>query len=204
MTAAVHFDLDGTLLRYDDDYGTILERAVEATLGDPAPEFVAGFDEPFFEAFGALEPNPTEHAAATAAEAAGVDLDPAAFADALLRAETEASVVPDHVTDALATLAEEAALGVVTNGVPGWQRAKLRGHGIADRFDGTVVSYETGGHKPDPAPFEAAAAGIDADRHVMVGDSEEADVEGARAVGWEAVHLAADEPDGWERLPDTV
>jgi len=45
----------------------------------------------------------------------------------------------------------------------------------------------------DPAVwFDLARERLSADRHVMVGDDREADVEGARAAGFEAIHA----PDG--------
>mgnify|MGYP002762755217 CR=1 FL=1 len=90
-------------------------------------------------------------------------------------------------------------VGAGPNGVGSWQRDKLDHAGIADLVDATVVSYEAGAHKPDPAPFERAESALPADRRVMIGDSEEADVGGARDRGWEAVHVA-----GPDDVPDAI
>jgi HAD superfamily hydrolase (TIGR01509 family) len=56
--------------------------------------------------------------------------------------------------------------------------------GVADCVDAFVLSFEVGAIKPDAAIFETALTrlGVDAERAVMVGDSDEADG-GARAVG---------------------
>jgi HAD superfamily hydrolase (TIGR01509 family) len=56
--------------------------------------------------------------------------------------------------------------------------------GVADYLDEVVLSYEVGAVKPDAAIFETALTrlGVDAQRAVMVGDSDEADG-GARAIG---------------------
>jgi HAD superfamily hydrolase (TIGR01509 family) len=56
--------------------------------------------------------------------------------------------------------------------------------GVADHLDEVVLSYEVGAVKPDAAIFETALTrlGVDAQRAVMVGDSDEADG-GARAIG---------------------
>jgi HAD superfamily hydrolase (TIGR01509 family) len=56
--------------------------------------------------------------------------------------------------------------------------------GVANYLDEVVLSYEVGAVKPDAAIFETALTrlGVDAQRAVMVGDSDEADG-GARAIG---------------------
>ena len=69
---------------------------------------------------------------------------------------------------------------------------ELEHRDLLDPFDAVVASWEAGAHKPDRAPFDLARERLVADRHAMVGDDREADVEGARAAGFEAVHA----PDG--------
>jgi HAD superfamily hydrolase (TIGR01509 family) len=73
--------------------------------------------------------------------------------------------------------------------------------GVADCVDQFVLSFEVGAVKPDAAIFETALTrlGVDAERAVMVGDSDEADG-GARAVGCGFVLVdplpTAERPDG--------
>ena len=76
-------------------------------------------------------------------------------------------------------------LAVITNGPGDTQREKLRRTGLAGHFDAVFFSGELGVGKPDPAIFRRALALADvpAADAVHVGDSLEADVAGARAVG---------------------
>jgi putative hydrolase of the HAD superfamily len=86
--------------------------------------------------------------------------------------------------------------------------------GLAQLVDDVVSSAVVGAAKPDRRLFEAglAAAGCSADEALYVGDSVESDVEGARAVGIEAVlvdrggHAPPDTPSvrSLEELPALV
>jgi putative hydrolase of the HAD superfamily len=91
--------------------------------------------------------------------------------------------------EALDDLAADHALGLLTNGASCLQREKLAASGLAGRFAAVVVSGEVGVGKPDPAIFAHAldALGADAADAVMVGNSLDHDVAGARAAGMRAV-----------------
>lgn len=66
--------------------------------------------------------------------------------------------------------------------------------GLLELVDGVVTSAVAGAAKPDPAVFVAAlaAAGVEPDAALHVGDSLENDVEGARAAGLRALLVARD------------
>jgi putative hydrolase of the HAD superfamily len=200
MHTAIWFDLDGTLLPFPE-YDAVVSRACEAAGIDAVDEFGAAYNDAFFERLGALDPEPYERAARRALATVDADADPAPFVAALQRAGYETMPAPAPVREVLEGLsaAADCRVGVCTNGVGDWQRGKLGHAGLAEYVDATVVSYDVGAHKPDPAPFERAEAAIDADRRVMIGDSEEADVAAARQRGWEAVHV-----EGPEAVPDAV
>ena len=92
-------------------------------------------------------------------------------------------------------------LALVTNGASCLQREKLAGSGLADRFDAVVVSGDLGVGKPDASVFRHALSllGARADAAVMVGDSLDRDVEGARAAGLRGVWInrtGLPQPDG--------
>jgi putative hydrolase of the HAD superfamily len=178
---AVFFDLDGTLLAFDRPYDDLLADTFEAVVGEARESWVGTYNEAFFAAFDRCEPEPVRRGF----EAIDADLDAAALADALLEEELAACRPAPGLGDALDRLAGERRLGVLTNGVPEWQRRKLRAHGLEDRFDVVVASYEAGAHKPEPAPFRLAERRLPADGYTMIGDAD-ADVEGARGVGWTA------------------
>ncbi|MEA2198622.1 MAG: putative hydrolase of the superfamily [Solirubrobacteraceae bacterium] len=65
-------------------------------------------------------------------------------------------------------------------------------------LDGVVISAEHGAGKPDPSIFNQAlaVAGVPAGKAVHVGDSIEADVDGARAAGIEPVLMRRDGSPG--------
>ena len=69
---------------------------------------------------------------------------------------------------------------------------RLRETGLAELVDGAVASAEVGSAKPDGAIFVAALelAGTGPDETWHVGDTPEADVEGARAAGIRPVLIA--------------
>jgi putative hydrolase of the HAD superfamily len=77
---------------------------------------------------------------------------------------------------------------------------QLEATGLAALVDGAVSSAELGVGKPNPAIFAKAleVAGADGAHSLMVGDSLDTDVEGARAAGLRAVLL-----DRWGAAPDT-
>lgn len=100
------------------------------------------------------------------------------------------------------SLAGRRPLGLLTNGPPDIQRWKLARTGLADCFDQVVISGETGIGKPDPRAFQLVTAGlrVGAPDAIMVGDSWERDVVGARRAGIRALWLSRGRNPP-ERLP---
>lgn len=82
-------------------------------------------------------------------------------------------------------------LHIITNGFEEVQWRKLRNSKIEHYFREVVNADRAGAKKPDPRIFRVAleAAGIDPQQGVMIGDSTEADILGARAVGLQALHF---------------
>jgi putative hydrolase of the HAD superfamily len=111
---------------------------------------------------------------------------------------------PD-VPASLARLRARCPVGLVTDGDPGIQRAKLRALGLCDAFDVVVLSDELGRQyrKPHPAPFQAAlsALGVVPEEALFVGDRPDKDVGGAAAAEMAAVRVLTGE---YSRVPDTV
>jgi len=195
MSRALVFDLDGTLLAFDRPYGAILEETFEECVGESRDEWVETCSETFFERFRRLDPEPVR----AGFEAVGVG-NPDTLAEALLEREIAASEPPSGPHADLDRLAAKYRLGVLTNGLPDWQRAKLRAHDPERQFDAVVTSYEVGAHKPDPAPFREVERRIEGTGYAMVGDSDE-DVEGAHGVGWDAFRY---DGGGFGVLPGAV
>jgi putative hydrolase of the HAD superfamily len=97
-------------------------------------------------------------------------------------------------------------LGLVSNAFdpPALLHRDLERLGIAERIDVAVFSSEIGRRKPHPAIFERALEALDvrADRALFVGDSFEADIGGAAALGMRTCQAlwfrADDDLDGAE------
>lgn len=196
---AVFVDLDGTLVQFDRPYEAITRAALEAHLGAAPSALVDTYSEAFFDAFDALAPHPYRTGMEAVLDAAGADADPDAMVDTLRAEECGALTVNPAVPDALSALAADGPLGVLTDGVRDWQRAKLKHAGLAPHVDGLVASYDAGAHKPAPAPFRRAEDTLPADEYLLIGDSD-ADVEGARRAGWHALRHTDGRPF-WTRTP---
>jgi putative hydrolase of the HAD superfamily len=202
---AVLFDLDDTLVTYDQDRADLLAAAFEAEGVDPfftpaeyldrADEFVGDDGEGGTGSF-------RERCFAALARERGYEPDLGRrLARAYVGARDFGAVsLRPGAREAVATLGEDHALGMVTNGPRAHQRPKLEAVDLQDAFGVEVYAgYDTPA-KPAPEPFERALAelGVDAGRAVYVGNSSTTDVAGARAAGVRAVWTPADvdvEPD---------
>ncbi|WP_439028105.1 HAD family hydrolase [Haloarchaeobius sp. DT45] len=191
MSTAVFFDLDGTVVEFTRDYGDVIADTLTDHFGHAPDELVEAYDESFYRRFMAVEPEPVLGAMRDVCEQADADADPEALRETLLEYELAMTHVSDDARALFEALGDRHHLGVLTNGVPEWQRSKLDHHDLLPLFDTVVTSYEAGAHKPDSAVFELARARApdDTDEFVMVGDDYEPDVQGAREAGFRAIHL---------------
>ncbi len=97
-------------------------------------------------------------------------------------------VLADGVEEMLQELKGRYRLGVISDAIfsPGRAlRELLAGYGILRFFEVLVFSDEIGCCKPDPRVFEAAARGLGVEFGQMahIGDREQKDIDGPRAVG---------------------
>jgi putative hydrolase of the HAD superfamily len=200
MTTAIFFDLDGTLVTYEESSEAILTTTFESAVGRAEPAWLDHYDERFFEHFEAFATDPYERAMADVVAEFELDADPASLVDALAETERRETTVSEQAIESLRQLGVDNRLGVLTDGVRDWQLAKLDQHGVRGYFHAVVTSYEVGAHKPDEAMFAAVREAIEADEYVMVGDDYERDVEGARAAGFVPIHFEREGPDFWGTL----
>ncbi len=107
---------------------------------------------------------------------------------------------PETIDTLKALKARGLLIGVISNAPPLSPEsiAQMR---IADYIDAWTFSHELGIEKPDPRIFQAALTklGVTPDEALMVGDSLENDVLGARAAGIDAIQIVregtvSDEP----------
>lgn len=103
-----------------------------------------------------------------------------------------------HAVEILEYLNPKYNLHIITNGFQEIQEKKLRNANILHFFDQIVNSEDAGVKKPNPWIFELALkkANVAVENALMIGDSLEADIMGARAVGFQTLHFNAhNEPE---------
>ena len=99
----------------------------------------------------------------------------------------------DGALDVLAALkARGHGIHILTNGFKEVQHIKVENSGIGAHVDAVWTSDELGALKPLSACFEGAlnGAGGRPEDAWMIGDDHTADVVGAHACGWNAIHFA--------------
>ena len=100
-------------------------------------------------------------------------------------------------------LYERYDLHIITNGFEEIQAIKLQKSGIDKYFQHVVTSEKIDRRKPDPVIFNHAGnlTSSSGTENLMIGDHYEADVLGARAVGWHAIHF---DPENTHIEPDDL
>ncbi|SDM75668.1 YjjG family noncanonical pyrimidine nucleotidase [Kriegella aquimaris] len=98
-----------------------------------------------------------------------------------------------YTIEVLDYLSPNYKLHIITNGFKEIQEKKLRGSKIHGYFDQVVDSEMAGVKKPNPLIFEIALRGANVrpQNALMIGDNLEADILGAKAVGFHAIHFNA-------------
>ncbi len=83
------------------------------------------------------------------------------------------------------------SLHIITNGFNEVQIPKMKNANILSYFDQIVTAESIGVKKPDPKIFLHAMQLTDAEPHdsLMIGDSLEADIEGAKQIGMHTIHF---------------
>jgi putative hydrolase of the HAD superfamily len=187
----VFFDIGGVM--YDD---TVYARALDRGLRELGARFT---DAEFAEVYAQAK---AEQAGSFRDRLARRFLGPGADVEALERVVARfwsyppGSLFPD-VLPCLQALAGEYRLGILANQPSAVKDALVR-DGVAGFFELWNVSEDVGLEKPDPRLYEGAvaAAGVPADRSVMVGDRLDRDVRPARAAGMRTVWvLRGEAPD---------
>ncbi|MCK0144648.1 YjjG family noncanonical pyrimidine nucleotidase [Arenibacter sp. F26102] len=98
-----------------------------------------------------------------------------------------------NTTEVLDYLKPNYKLHIITNGFQEIQDKKLQSSKIHDYFDHIINSEMAGVKKPNPKIFELALskANVLPQKSLMIGDSLEADILGAKSVGLHTLHFNA-------------
>ena len=96
-----------------------------------------------------------------------------------------------NALDILKYLRPKYKLHIITDGFEAIQLKKIKRSGIDYFFEHIITADKVGAKKPSPFIFKYALekAGISAKQAVMIGDTFEADVQGAIRIGMEAIHF---------------
>ncbi len=107
------------------------------------------------------------------------------LADKFVAARSALSEFFPESLSVLKRLARNYRLGLITNGAPGIQRAKIRMAGIKKYFDHIIISGEIGMSKPNAGIFFKAldAFHTTKDRVIYIGNNLRSDVAGAKNAG---------------------
>ncbi len=94
-------------------------------------------------------------------------------------------------------------LHIITNGFQEIQDKKLRNSGIDSYFVHVINSEMAGVKKPNPLIFQLALdrAGVAAENSMMIGDSLEADILGAKALNFNVLHFNSHQEPKHEHCP---
>ncbi|TAI49688.1 YjjG family noncanonical pyrimidine nucleotidase [Flagellimonas allohymeniacidonis] len=113
-------------------------------------------------------------------------------------------LIPNAV-EVLEYLSPNYRLHIITNGFQEIQEKKMRNSNIHHFFEHVIDSESVGVKKPHPRIFKFALekAQVPAHRSLMIGDNMEADVLGARYLGFHTVHFNA-HADGDPNLCKTI
>ncbi|MET0725655.1 MAG: HAD family hydrolase [Leifsonia sp.] len=205
LPAAVLFDLDDTLFAHRGAVARAIVAHMDA-VGYSSPDRPADvalwheLEERHYHSYlaGVLDFHGQRRARARDFAAAhGVVLAEAAagaWFDDYFEHYRAAWTLHDDATDCLAELRRhrpDVLIGVITNGDPAFQQAKLDAVGLTGTIDVVVASGALGVTKPDARIFEHAAGllGVDVTDAAYVGDRLRTDAIGAASAGMTGVWI---------------
>ena len=192
------FDLDGTLIEYDEAQRYAASVALEAMEAGTDPDLMArvmvlveGEDVQDIESC-----RPGWEPAGSARmsrvfQKAGVNLPPEEFLGRYFEAMGEHGVALDGVEEMLSIVSPGRRLAVVSNGLGPIQRRRLQMAGLMQFFDAIVLSCEVGSAKPDPAILRLAMRLTDSEPEetLFIGDSVTSDMGAAKSAGVPFVYI---------------
>ncbi|MGB5556007.1 MAG: YjjG family noncanonical pyrimidine nucleotidase [Flavobacteriaceae bacterium] len=108
-----------------------------------------------------------------------------------------------YTVEILEYLCPKYKLHIITNGFQEIQEKKMRGSGIEKYFDQIINSEMAGVKKPNPLIFEMALryANTTSKKSIMIGDNIEADILGAKALGFHTLHFNAHNNPAHQHCP---
>jgi HAD superfamily hydrolase (TIGR01662 family) len=181
---AVGFDVDGTLYVYSTQATIVVSRRVAETAAKLLKREINEFEVEYLEAREKYRSN------TLALQSFGLD------GQAIFQKVFDTFPIEQHVgQDAqliklIADLKQKYQLFIISNGSGRQVERKLKTLGLdLTDFNPRIYCYDHDWVKPEPAPFLLAIESLQLkpEEIVYVGDREDVDVEGAKAVGMKAI-----------------
>lgn len=186
---AIGFDVDGTLYHSSVEMSAWIGRELVAKAAKILKREVSEFADEYLTRREELRSN------TMALKSFGLDGE-RIFQALWDEIPLEKYVKKDGKLQALLTdLNRRYRLFIISNGTAKQVRKKLNYLGLETAiFQPFIACYDQGWVKPEPAPFLAAleALQLPAEQVVYVGDREDVDVEGAKAVGMKTILVGGD------------
>jgi putative hydrolase of the HAD superfamily len=205
---AVLFDMFDTLMMIEKDHAFyspslkgahsfLVDSGVDVAFAVFRDAYIKARDALYVEADARLEEPHFNLRIAKALESLGYSFDVqsevvAGATNAFCERFMEYVRIDDHAKSTLETLRGQYKLGIVSNfAIPECVDKLLERHGLDKLFDVVVVSGAVNKRKPSPEIFEKALEKLDvcAEDTVFVGDTLDADVEGAKKAGMKAIYI---------------
>lgn len=113
------------------------------------------------------------------------------LADAFISHRRLYHALYDDALKCLENIPRDYSLALITNGTPELQWGKIKATGIEKYFKEIIISGEVGYGKPDKRIFQLTLSrfGVSPEQAIMVGDSLQSDISGAKAAGIKTIWL---------------
>lgn len=177
---AIVFDLDGTLVQYDQNYEKILERTFIDTVGFSKTRWINEYTRYFFDNLN----NFVKRLYYNAMKNLDVDYPARNLVNVLQENEVESLSLSPKCKENLNRLSKEYKLGILTNGVEDWQIKKIKKYDLDTYFDNITISYQHRYHKPHLKLYKKSEDNLLSDNYTLISDSY-LDLRGARITGWD-------------------
>lgn len=183
---AVGFDVDGTLYAHS----TEMTIAMSQMVAEKAAKLLGRSDDDFAQEY--LLSREKYRSNTLALNELGLDGE-AIFQEVLDSFPLEKHVEKDpKLVKLIAELKKRYRIFIISNGTERQVKRKLKVLGINfDDFDPRICCFDHDWVKPEPAPYLAAieVLRLSPEQIVYVGDREDVDVDGAKAVGMKAIYI---------------
>lgn len=200
----IFFDVDDTIFDFDKCAEKVISGLFEKYSLKYTPEVFPSFKKINKQFWRRIEQGEidrkylTEHRFETVFAYLGIDFDGPAFEKEFLRGLHDSCEEVDGAIDTVKYLAAKYPLFVASNAFYEQQINRLTLAGIIDCFKGVFVSEKVGCNKPSPEFFAKilSLACVDKpDSALMVGDSLEADIIGAKKAGMQTCWFTGEKSD---------